>query len=122
MAKTKYCVNCQSHVRPHHRFSWLWFLFLLVVGLGIGGVIYVIYHYIAKSCPQCKDKNWGTPPQASEAEHGPPAQPSGNPSPESTWSEPVETKTVECPSCSHRFTINPADPPSACPSCGDAPR
>jgi hypothetical protein len=41
-------------------FNVLAFVILLIVGVGFGGIIYLIYHALkSKSCPMCNSRNWG---------------------------------------------------------------
>lgn len=52
----KRCSYCEKFVAPSKDFSWAWFLFFCLTG--IGGILYILYYLFFKSrvCPICKNK------------------------------------------------------------------
>ena len=56
---TKYCTLCQRKVDPVKK-PWSWGFFLLwCLGFGVGGIVYLVYHFLLKGtkfCPICWTK------------------------------------------------------------------
>ena len=48
------CNNCGTGVQPTKKFSWFWFIILLLA-FGVPGFIYLIYYWTKSKniCPNC---------------------------------------------------------------------
>ncbi len=58
----KYCNNCKQMVEPTKKWSVVFLLILLVLGI-LPGILYLIYVlFKAKRCPICNSTNWGKQP------------------------------------------------------------
>lgn len=51
------CPHCKSIIKPKHRFSWIFFIFLLLTGIGwLVAPFYWLLRHDRYKCPACKLK------------------------------------------------------------------
>jgi len=62
---TRFCGNCNQNIRTEKEFSWIIFSALLIVGIGVGGILYALYYTWVKDprCPLCGGDYLGPPNQ-----------------------------------------------------------
>ncbi len=60
LKRGKYCLNCSQYVTPKKEFGWGSFIFWLIIGAGVGGLIYTYWFLVFKKpiCPICKSRNF----------------------------------------------------------------
>jgi hypothetical protein len=68
--KLRHCPNCNLNVDARPKFSWAWFLLLLLVTF-FGGLLYLIYYALKRDrCPVCNAVIPATSKRVKQEKHG----------------------------------------------------
>lgn len=56
----RWCPYCKRMVKPTKYLNWGWFVFWLIIGVGIGGLFYLLWAAVFKrrQCPICRSSRF----------------------------------------------------------------